>query len=88
MGLKACKRAGIEISEAVESKVTFNGLGEDELQWYLATGDPFAKAGAYAVQGRGAAFIKGICGSHTNVIGLPLSEVVEALRKTGAIRLC
>jgi len=84
----ACKRAGIEISEAVESRVTFNELGEDELQWYLDTGEPFDKAGAYAVQGRGAAFIKGICGSHTNVIGLPLSEVVEALRRTGAIRLC
>jgi septum formation protein len=82
------RNTGVEYSEAVESRVTFNPLEEDELQWYLGTGEPYDKAGAYAVQGKGAAFIKEICGSHTNVIGLPLSEVVEALRKTGAMKLC
>ncbi len=82
------RQTGVEYSEAVESRVTFNLLEEDELQWYLGTGEPYDKAGAYAVQGKGAAFIKEICGSHTNVIGLPLSEVLEALRKTGAMKLC
>lgn len=82
------RQTGAEYSQAVESRVTFNPLEEDELQWYLGTGEPYDKAGAYAVQGKGAAFIKEICGSHTNVIGLPLSEVVEALRKTGAMKLC
>lgn len=82
------RQTGAEYSQAVESRVTFNTLAEDELQWYLDTGEPYDKAGAYAVQGRAAAFIKEICGSHTNVIGLPLSEVVEALRKTGAMKLC
>lgn len=82
------RQTGMEYSQAVESRVTFNPLEEDELQWYLDTGEPYDKAGAYAVQGRAAAFIKEICGSHTNVIGLPLSEVVEALRKTGAMKLC
>lgn len=82
------RRAGVEYSQAVESRVIFNSLEEDEIQWYLETGEPFDKAGAYAVQGKGAAFIKEICGSHTNVIGLPLSEVVQALRKTGAMKLC
>lgn len=83
-----CRHAGIEYSEAVESRVTFNRLDDDEIQWYIGTGEPYGKAGAYAVQGKAAAFIKEICGSHTNVIGLPLSEVVEALRKTGAMKLC
>lgn len=82
------KQTNVEYSQAVESRVTFNPLEEDDIQWYLGTGEPFDKAGAYAVQGKGAAFIKEICGSHTNVIGLPLSEVVEALRKTGAMKLC
>jgi septum formation protein len=78
----------VEYSRAVESRVTFNALTEDELRWYLETGEPYDKAGAYAVQGKAAAFIKELRGSHTNVIGLPLSEVVEALRKTGAMKLC
>jgi septum formation protein len=82
------RQTGAEYSQAVESRVTFNPLEEDELQWYLGTGEPYDKAGAYAVQGKGAAFIKEICGSHTNLIGLPLSEVVEAQRKTGAMKLC
>lgn len=82
------KQTNVEYSQAVESRVIFNPLEEDDIQWYLGTGEPFDKAGAYAVQGKGAAFIKEICGSHTNVIGLPLSEVVEALRKTGAMKLC
>lgn len=68
--------------------MTFNPLREDELQWYLGTGEPYDKAGAYAVQGKAAAFIREVCGSYTNVIGLPLAEVVEALRRTGAMKLC
>jgi len=83
-----CKRAGVEVSDAVESSVRFNELTRDDIEWYIGTGEPFDKAGAYAVQGRGAVFVKEICGSHTNVIGLPLSEVAGALRKTGAMRLC
>ncbi len=83
-----CRRAAVEYSEAVESRVTFNRLDEDDLKWYIGTGEPYDKAGAYAVQGRAAAFIKEVCGSHTNVIGLPLSEVVDALRRTGAMKLC
>jgi septum formation protein len=82
------RQTGVEYSRAVESRVTFNALTEDELRWYLETGEPYDKAGAYAVQGKAAAFIKELRGSHTNVIGLPLSEVVEALRKTGAMKLC
>ena len=52
------RQTGVEYSQAVESRVTFNPLEEEELQWYLGTGEPYDKAGAYAVQGKAAAFIK------------------------------
>jgi septum formation protein len=52
-----------------------------ELRQYVGTGEGRDKAGAYAIQGRGAAFIERIVGSYTNVVGLPLSEVVVDLRR-------
>ena len=60
-------------------------LRHDEIQAYIATGCPFDKAGAYAIQGNAAYMIRRIEGSYTNVVGLPLCEVVEALRCLGAI---
>jgi septum formation protein len=50
--------------------------------------EPYDKAGAYAVQGMGACFIREIRGSCTNVVGLPLCEVVDALKRVAAIRFC
>jgi septum formation protein len=73
--------------EAVESKVRFKNLAASEIDWYVKTGEPFDKAGAYAVQGRGAFMIKAICGSYTNVVGLPLCEVIEALGRLGVVEL-
>jgi len=67
----------------VTSRVIFKALAPEEIQWYLDTGEPFDKAGGYAVQGRAAFMVKEICGSYTNVVGLPLCEVVEALRELG-----
>lgn len=72
-------------SDLVESSVYFKEVSEDELEWYIATEEPYDKAGGYAVQGKAAAFVKEIRGSHTNVIGLPLSEVVATLKEVGAI---
>jgi septum formation protein len=72
-------------SGLVESSVFFTEVPEDELEWYIGTEEPYDKAGGYAVQGKAAAFVKEIRGSHTNVIGLPLSEVVAALKEVGAI---
>ena len=73
------------ISEAMASTVFFRAISEDELAWYVLSREPYDKAGAYAVQGRSAFFIKEIRGSYTNVMGLPLCEVVDALKKAGAV---
>ena len=66
------------------SRVRFKELSADEIHWYLDTGEPFGKAGAYAIQGRAAFMVKEVRGSYTNVVGLPLCEVVEALREMGS----
>lgn len=68
-------------SKAVKSSVLFRDIPDDEIAWYLATPEPYDKAGAYAVQGMGAFFIKEIRGSYTNVMGLPLCEVVDVLKE-------
>jgi septum formation protein len=65
------------------STVTVRALAADEIERYVATGEPFDKAGAYAVQGRGAAFIGRIEGSYSGVMGLPLFETAEALARIG-----
>lgn len=65
------------------SRVTFRALTADEIQRYIATGEPFDKAGAYAVQGRAAVFISRIEGSYSGVMGLPLFETAEILGKVG-----
>lgn len=73
------------IAEAVTTRVYFKQLREEEIDAYIATGCPFDKAGAYAIQGGAAHMVQKIEGSYTNVVGLPLCEVVEALRRIGAI---
>ena len=74
------------ISEVVRSSVIFRDIGADEISWYTDTPEPYDKAGAYAVQGISAVFIRGIKGSFTNVMGLPMCEIIEKLRIAGAIR--
>jgi septum formation protein len=63
--------------------VTLRALAAPEIERYVATGEPFDKAGAYAVQGRAAAFISRIEGSYSGVMGLPLYETVELLARIG-----
>jgi septum formation protein len=77
---------GVCIREAVASSVFFREIAGEEMAWYTETGEPYDKAGAYAVQGMGGCFVREIRGSCSNVVGLPLCEVVEALKRTGAIR--
>ncbi|MBM4270688.1 MAG: septum formation inhibitor Maf [Deltaproteobacteria bacterium] len=79
-------RGDFIVSDAVESSVLFREIPEDEMVWYIRSEEPYDKAGAYAVQGMGAFFIKEIRGSYTNVMGLPLCEVVDVLKRIGAIR--
>jgi len=75
----------VTVKEEVRATVTFRNISEDEKMWYIQSPEPYDKAGAYAVQGLGAFFIKEIKGSYTNVMGLPLCEVVDALKKAGAL---
>ena len=69
--------------QTVTTRVTFRALFEGEALGYAGSGEGRDKAGAYAVQGRAAAFVERIEGSYTNVVGLPLCELVVALRSVG-----
>jgi septum formation protein len=71
----------------VISRVKFRALTAEEIRWYINTGEPFGKAGGYAIQGKAAFMVQEVHGSYTNVVGLPLCEVVEALRELGAVDL-
>lgn len=68
----------------VKTKVRFKSVSDEEIKAYVATGDPMDKAGAYGIQGRAAAFIEGIEGCYSNVVGLPLSELMDILKTFGA----
>jgi septum formation protein len=70
-------------SETVCTTVYFKTLTRSEIEWYLTTKEPLDKAGAYAIQGKGAWIVNRIRGSYTNVVGLPMSEVVHALARVG-----
>jgi septum formation protein len=72
-------------SGVVSTGVEFKALDDMEIAAYLDTGEPFDKAGGYAIQGAGAFMVRRIRGSHANVIGLPVCEVVEALRAAGVM---
>ena len=66
-----------------ESRVTFANLTRTQILAYVATGEPMGKAGAYAVQGRAAAFISHISGSYSGIMGLPMFETAQMLRSLG-----
>ena len=67
------------------SKVRFSRLKAGEIARYVASGEPFGKAGGYAIQGLAAAFVRRIDGSHSGIMGLPIFETVQLLRKTGLV---
>ncbi|MFA5902660.1 MAG: Maf family protein, partial [Desulfobacula sp.] len=67
------------VKNAVKTKVCFKNLSDQEIRWYVKTKEPFDKAGAYGIQGVGAFLVREIIGSYSNVVGLPVCEVVEAL---------
>jgi septum formation protein len=68
-----------------ESLVTFATLDEARIAAYVQSGEPFDKAGSYAIQGRAGAFVERIEGSYSGVMGLPLYETAELLRKFGIV---
>lgn len=71
------------VSEAVCTSVIVRELRRDEIEGYVATGEPLDKAGAYGIQGIGGAFVSHIDGDYFNVVGLPICRVVEILRDFG-----
>jgi len=72
-------------SETVQTDVTFKELTDKEIEWYIHTEEPFDKAGAYAIQGLGTFIVKSISGSYTNVVGLPVCEVISVLIQEGVL---
>lgn len=65
------------------SRVTFSSTGARQIREYVASGEPMGKAGAYAVQGRAAAFISTIAGSYSGIMGLPMFETAQLLARFG-----
>jgi len=85
MSAVAVVSAGREVEVVCCSEVRFAVLGEAEINAYVATGEPFGKAGAYAIQGRGATWIAHLSGSFSGVMGLPLHETATLLRGFGIV---
>jgi septum formation protein len=71
------------VSELCTTRVHFRPMSQGEIAWYVSTGEPYGKAGSYAIQGRAARFIDRIEGSWSNVVGLPISTVHRMLREAG-----
>jgi septum formation protein len=70
----------------VASRVLMRHFTAATVEWYIATGEPMDKAGAYAVQGLGGALVERVQGSYTNAVGLPLTETLSLLRRFGIAR--
>lgn len=75
--------AGAEYTALSTSRVDFRAITDREIAQYWETGEPTDKAGAYALQGRAAAFVAKIEGSYSGIVGLPLYEVAQLLKKIG-----
>ncbi len=74
------QRGGRRLEEVVATQVRFQPLTDEEIAWYVGSGEPIGKAGAYGIQGRAARFIDRIDGSWSNVVGLPISTVYRLMR--------
>jgi septum formation protein len=74
------KHGGVKECQYVQTKVFMRALSPGDIQGYVNTGEPMDKAGAYGIQGIGGCLVQRIEGSYSNVVGLPLCEVVELLR--------
>jgi septum formation protein len=81
------RQGAYEVGRVETTEVAFRELSEEEVEWYVASGEGRDKAGAYAIQGRAARFIPRIDGSYSNVVGLPIAAVAELMRSLLASRL-
>ena len=82
-----CEERKRFFSDSVKTEVLFKELTDDEIQWYIQSGEPFDKAGSYAIQGLGMFLVKRINGSYTNVVGLPVCEIIDYLIREGVLAL-
>lgn len=83
-GVALVEGGGGRTAGAVErSRVRFAALSRREIAWYVASGEPRDKAGAYAIQGRAALFATAVIGNYANVVGLPLPAVRRLFRELG-----
>ncbi|MBF0302242.1 MAG: septum formation inhibitor Maf [Desulfamplus sp.] len=82
-----CQSEGKVITSSVKTDVLFKNLTVREIDWYISTREPFDKAGGYAIQGLGAFMVKSINGSYSNVVGLPVCEVMEILMQERIIAM-
>ncbi len=73
-------------TQTAETRVRFKPLSDSEIQWYARTNEPYDKAGGYGIQGKGGFMVASIEGSYTNVVGLPLCKVIDALVELGVIK--
>jgi septum formation protein len=79
-----CVRSGsTERTAVVAAEVRLDPLSDAQIDWYVSTGEPLDKAGAYAIQGIAGAFVRELRGSVSNVIGLPLAETLALLQAAG-----
>lgn len=76
-------RVAVRSTDLCRTRVTFAPLSNEEIDWYVATGEPRDKAGAYAVQGLGGLFVERLDGNYSNVVGLPLPTTYRLLRRVG-----
>ncbi len=73
------------IQKTVKTQVRFAYFSEKIARWYVDTKEPFDKAGGYGIQGKGAFLVASLQGSYTNVVGLPMAEVIESLHHFGIV---
>lgn len=74
---------GKEASDYITTRVRFAEMKEHEIDWYVSTGEPMDKAGAYGIQGKGGLFVEEIAGNYHNVVGLPLTLVYRLAGEMG-----
>ena len=77
---------GISMSAVVLTQVIFKHLSAEQIRWYAGTEEPYDKAGAYGIQGIGGFMVKEIKGSYSNVVGLPVCEILETMAQLNMIR--
>ncbi len=83
VAIAALAAHGPIVTDVCTTSVTFRALDQAEIEWYIATGEPLDKAGAYGIQGWGGTFVERISGSYHNVVGLPIHTVDDLLRLHG-----